>query len=172
MKNPSIAFPALWNLRIHCFRQCATTIQANSIFNFLQGGGQPGPCQEIAKSLMKLVVRVLFGGTCTSLFFFISIRGWYYLTTLLYQITFSKKCMRQFMGGGGFSVNETLDQSLKCRVLNQLFSSSGRVASTTRFCMSVGRLVSRYVGLSVKKMSKNVEKIKICRKCKKKVKKK
>ena len=50
-------------------------------------------------------------------------------------------------GGGGFSVNETLDKSLKCRVLNQLFSSSGRVASTTRFCMSVGRLVSRYVGL-------------------------
>ena len=74
-------------------------------------------------------------------------------------------------GGGGFSVNETLDKSLKCRVLNQLFSSSGRVASTTRFCMSVGRLVSRYVGLSVKKMSKNVEKIKICRKCKKKSKK-
>ena len=50
-------------------------------------------------------------------------------------------------GRGGVSVNETLDQSLKCRVLNQLFSSSGLVASTTRFCMSVGRLVSRYVGL-------------------------
>ena len=50
-------------------------------------------------------------------------------------------------GGGGFLMNETLDQSLKCRVLNQLFSSSGLVASTTRFCMSVGRLVSRYVGL-------------------------
>ena len=55
-------------------------------------------------------------------------------------------------------MNETLDQSLKCRVLNQLFSSSGLVASTTRFCMSVGRLVSRYVGLSAKKN------VKICQK--------
>ena len=63
-------------------------------------------------------------------------------------------------------MNETLDQSLKCRVLNQLFSSSGLVASTTRFCMSVGRLVSRYVGLSAKKkcqnMSKDVKNFKKC----------
>ena len=120
---------------------------------------------------MKLVVRVLFGGTCTSLFFLFQLGGGIILLHF-YTRSHSPKSACASLWGGGFSVNETLDKSLKCRVLNQLFSSSGRVASTTRFCMSVGRLVSRYVGLSVKKMSKNVEKIKICRKCKKKSKKK
>ena len=68
-------------------------------------------------------------------------------------------------------MNETLDQSLKCRVLNQLFSSSGLVASTIRFCKSVGRLVSQYVGLSFKKcqkMSNNVKRCKTCQKMSKK----
>ena len=95
---------------------------------------------------MKLVVRVLFGGACTSLFLF-QLDGGIILLHFYTRSHSPKSACASLWGGGRFSVNDTLDKSLKCRVLNQLFSSSGLVASTTRFSMSVGRLVSRYVGL-------------------------